>query len=424
MRGLACGVLLVSLLACRSPVTFRDFPELVPGSGAFFATLAAHTDARFLTGNRVEILLNGDGTFPQLLAAIRSARRTIAVEQYIYDTGPIAEELTAALAERCRAGVKAHLLLDSFGSNGLPRESAATLTEAGCELEWFGAPELVQLLPPWRLLSLNNRNHQRIVVVDGEIGFTGGFGVSASWMGDGREGDHWRETNVRFEGPAVQQLQAAFVQDWREATGVALGGADYFPPLLPKGDVTAQVVKSSPTSGASASYMFYLFAITTARRSIQLTNPYFVVDAEMERALADAVARGVEVSLLIPGRVGYQLLGMETSLVQHAGRSGLGALLRAGVRVYEYRPARLHAKTMVVDDVWATVGSTNLDPRSFALNKELNLTVYDPRVAARLAEIFRTDLALSDPLDYAAWRSRGLADRLLELFAYPAKSQL
>jgi cardiolipin synthase len=420
-------ILLTLLLfpaSCGAPVAVREFPELAPGSAPFFATLAAHTDARFLNGNRVELLLDGDGTFPALLEAVRKARRTITLEQYIYDRGPIAEEMTDALVERCRKGVKAHLLLDSFGSSGLPRERASELTEAGCELAWFGTPELLQLIPPWRLLSLNNRNHQRIVVVDGEVGFTGGFGVSESWTGDGRQPDHWRETNVRFEGPAVQQLQAAFVQDWREATGATLGGEDYFPALELRGEVTAQVVKSSPTSGASESYMMFLFAISTARETIHITNPYFLVDEEMEQALASAVDRGVVVSLLIPGRVGYELLGMETSLVQHAGRSGLGSLLRAGIRVFEYRPARLHAKTMVVDGLWATIGSTNLDPRSFALNKELNLTVYDRRVAARLEAVFHADLELSDELTYPAWQDRGIAARVLELFAYPAKSQL
>ena len=412
------------LFACGSPVEVRKLPVLEPGTPTFFATLAAHTDARFVSGNRVELLLDGDGTFPVLLEAVRKAKRSVTLEQYIYDRGAIVEELTAALAERCRAGVRVHLLLDAFGSSALPRERVRELEDAGCELAWFGVPQLIQLIPPWRLLSLNNRNHQRIVVVDGAIGFTGGFGVSESWTGNGREPERWRETNVRFEGPVVQQLQAAFVQDWREATGATLGGADYFPPLDLRGRAIAQVVKSSPTSGASESYMMFLFAITTARESIYITNPYFLVDGEMERALADAVARGVEVVLLIPGRVGYELFGLETSLVQHAGRRGLGSLLEAGVRVFEYEPARLHAKTAVVDRSWGTIGSTNLDPRSFALNKELNLTVYDREVAARLAAVFQADLALSNEVTLAAWRQRGLADRLLELFAVPAKSQL
>jgi cardiolipin synthase len=414
----------LGLASCGSPVAVRDFPELAPGSAPFFATLAAHTDARFLNGNEVEVLLDGDETFPQILEAIRGARRTVTIEQYIYDRGAIVEEMTHALAERCREGVKVHLLLDGFGSSALPAERVRELEDAGCELQWFGAPEILHLVPPWELLSLNNRNHQRIVVVDGRVGFTGGFGVSESWTGNGRDADRWRETNVRLEGPAVQQLQAAFVQDWREATGVTLGGEGYFPSLSPRGDVTAQIVKSSPTSGASESYMLFLFAISTARESIYLTNPYFVIDDEMELALANAVQRGVKVRLLIPGRIGYELLGMETSLVQHVGRRGLGSLLRAGVRVFEFRPARLHAKTMVVDRVWATVGSTNLDPRSFALNKELNLTVYDARVAARLEEVFEADLQLSDELTYAAWKARGIAARMFELLALPAKSQL
>ena len=425
-RRSVCLALLL-LASCGTRVASREFPELEPGSLPFFATLAAHTDARFLNGNRVEILLDGDGTFPLLLEAIRNARRTITLEQFIFDKGPIAEEVAHALAASCRRGVKAHLLLDSIGSGELESELLSLLEGAGCQVEWFGAPELLQLVPPWELLSLNNRNHQRIVVVDGQLGFTGGFGISGSWMGNGREPDRWRETNVRIQGPVVQQLQAAFVQDWRERTGIALGGEGYFPALEPRGHVTAQIVKSSPTSEASESYMLFLFAISTARHSIYITNPYFVIDDEMQQALARAVARGVKVMLLIPGRLGSmgsEWLGVETSLVQQAGRRGLGSLLRSGVRVFEFRPARLHAKTMVVDGIWATVGSTNLDPRSFALNKELNLTVYDANVAARLEGVFETDLSLSDELRYEAWRSRGLGARLLELFAFPAKSQL
>jgi cardiolipin synthase A/B len=417
-------VLLPVFGACGSPVTTRNFPGLEPGTRPFFATLSAHTGSRFLPGNRVELLLNGDGTFPLLLDAVRNARRTITLEQFIFDEGPIADDMVAALADACRRGVKVHVLLDSFGSKGLSRPRRSQLEEAGCELAWFGAIELLHLLPPWKLLSYNNRDHQRIVVVDGEIGFTGGFAISGTWMGNGRDPERWRETNARMRGPVVEELQAAFVKGWRETTGITLGGPDYFPRIPQQGGVVAQIVQSSPTSGASESYMMFLFAISTARRSIAITNPYFVIDAEMENALARAVERGVQVELLIPGRVGYEAFGMETSLVQHAGRNGLGDLLRAGIRVYEYRAARLHAKTMVVDGVWATIGSTNLDPRSFALNKELNLTVYDASVGARLEAVFEEDLRYSDALSYEAWGSRGLAARILELFAVPAKSQL
>ncbi len=297
------------------------------------------------------------------------------------------------------------------------------MKRSGCEVEWFRRITILQSLTPWTLLRYNNRSHRRIIVVDGNVGFTGGYGISEAWMGDGRDKEHWRDTNVRIEGPVVQQLQAAFVQDWRETTGTALGGDDYFPTLEPRGDVTAQIVKSSPTVGASESYVMFLLAISSARRSIYITNPYFVVDRQIQQELIDAARRGVQVMVLIPGRLEAPIR-VDQNLVHYAGRSGFGPFLKAGVRMFEYKAALLHAKTMVVDGAWATVGSTNLDRRSLALNKELNLTVYGPEVAGRLERIFFEDLAFSEELTYAKWKSRGLWPRFMGWFAWPAKSQL
>jgi cardiolipin synthase len=320
--------------------------------------------------------------------------------------------------------VHAHVLLDSFGASGIRRELVGELEDAGCQLEWFRRIKVLQLLTPWELLSYNNRSHRRIVVVDGAIGFTGGYGISEAWMGDGRQPDRWRDTNVRIMGPVVQQLQAAFVQDWAVTTGVALVGDDYFPRLSPTGDVLAQIVKSAPASGTSESYMMFLLAITAARRKIHITNPYFVVDRPMRQALIDAAKRGVEVIVLVPGRLEHEMVRVDQNLVHYAGRGSLGPLLEAGIRIYEYEAALLHAKTMIVDDMWATVGSTNLDRRSFELNEELNLTVFDARIASELNRIFADDLAHSREITYAQWRARGLLPRFFELFAIPARSQL
>jgi cardiolipin synthase len=280
------------------------------------------------------------------------------------------------------------------------------------------------VLTPWSLLSYNNRSHRRILVVDGRMGFTGGYGISTAWMGDGRRPDGWRDTNVELEGPVVQQLQAAFVQNWWSTTGTVLVGEDYFPSLDAAGDVTAQVVKSSPGAGASESYMMFFLAIASARRSIHVTNPYFVVDEPMKQAFIAAAVRGVEVTVIVPGRLENELVRVDQNLVHYAGRGELGALLAAGIRVFEYKAALLHAKTMVVDGTWATVGSTNLDRRSFELNEELNLTVFDARVASVLEDVFARDLEYSREVTYRQWQARGLKQRLFELFALPAKSQL
>jgi len=243
-------------------------------------------------------------------------------------------------------------------------------------------------------------------------------------MGDGRQPDHWRDTNAVFEGPVVQQLQAAFAQNWREATGRLLGGEAYFPQLDPVGAVTAQIVKSSPTGGASESYILFLLAIASARRSIRITNPYFVLDEQMTHELLRATARGVEVAVLVPGRLENEMVRVDQNLVHYAGRGNFGPLLEGGVRIFEYKAALLHAKTMVVDGAWATIGSTNLDRRSFALNQELNLTVFDAGVAGALEGVFREDLSHSQELTYEQWRSRGIRQRILEWVALPAKSQL
>jgi len=250
------------------------------------------------------------------------------------------------------------------------------------------------------------------------VGITGGSGTSGKWGGDGRTANHWRDTDVWVEGPVVEQLQGAFVENWLEATGVALGGADYFPrPRESKGRVSAQAVRSSPAGGSSALYTMFLLAMASAQRSIYITNPYFLPDDKMIDTVVQAAKRGVRVVLLLPGAIDH-------NLVRQASRSELGRLLRANIEVYEYQPALLHAKTMVVDGRWATVGSANLDPRSFSLNDEINLVVYDEAFAQRLERVFHDDLTRSKQVTYAAWKDRGLLGRLMEMLAIPVRSQM
>jgi len=287
------------------------------------------------------------------------------------------------------------------------------MTAAGCRVETF------RPLGPFTFDRFNNRNHRRILVVDGVVGVTGGSGISGKWSGNGKQSGHWRDTDVRIEGPVVEQLQGAFAENWLEATGAAIGGPAYFPRrrLDSKGDVDAQVVRSSPAGGSTAMYTVFLLALSSARQSIHITNPYFVPDEKMIDTLLDAARRGVKVVLLIPGAIDH-------NLVRQASRSEFGRLLRGGVLIYEYSPALLHAKTMVIDGIWATVGSTNLDHRSFALNEELNVVVYDSDVAHRLEEVFQQDLANSRPVTYRDWSRRSLASRFLELLSLPLREQM
>ncbi|HEX6438194.1 MAG TPA: cardiolipin synthase [Candidatus Binatia bacterium] len=405
------------LLGCAGPTQISKIDPISVGEPTFFPTIAAHTDAPIMGGNKIDVLLNGEQTFPAMLKAIRGARKSITYAQYLYQDGAIAYELAEAFAERCRAGLTVKLLLDSHGGSKIPEDIPQLLTDAGCQLEWFRRVRLFQFITPWELLNYNYRNHRRILVIDGILGFTGGHGVAEEWTGDGRTEGKWRDTDVRVEGPIVQQLQAAFVESWRDTTGHVLGGDLYFPALKPVGKVNAQVVKSSPLGGTYESYMLLLLSITSARKSIHLSNPYFLPDERMQEALLEAVKRGVSVVVLTPGKIDHKL-------VYWASRRGFEPLLLGGIQIYEYQAALMHAKTMVVDGVWAHVGTTNLDNRSFALNEEINLIAYDRAVGGELEKAFADDLKHSKKLTYEGWKARPWREKFLELFTIPLKEQL
>jgi len=410
---MATALLLTITTGCTGIPPHLELPTLDIKQPAFAATLGAYTGTTVVGGNRVEILLNGAEIFPAKLALIRGARRTINYAQYVFEDGEPAEDVAAALADRCRAGIKVNVLLDAVGALAMPNALRDEMSKAGCRVETY------RPLRPFALDRLNYRNHRRILVVDGLAGVTGGSGISGKWSGNGREEGHWRDTDVLLEGPVVEQLQGAFAENWLEATGVALGGPDYFPRrrLDSKGLVDAQVVRSSPAGGSTAMYTMFLLALASARHSIHITNPYFVPDEKMITTLVAAAKRGVEVVLIIPGAIDH-------NLVRQASRSEFGRLLKNGVQIYEYRPALLHAKAMVVDGIWATVGSTNLDHRSFSLNEELNVAIYDATTAQRLEQVFQQDLSNSRRVMYDDWNRRGFTSRFLELLAYPLKEQM
>jgi cardiolipin synthase len=415
-RLLAVLILIVGLGAavsgCARVHPHIALPALSLGEPSFFPTLEAYAAAPIVGGNSAEFLLNGEQIFPATLDAIRSARKTITYAQYFYEDGPVARDVAEALAERCREGVGANILLDAFGTLSMPQAYADLLRRSGCHVAYF------RPLGQYIFRRYNNRNHRRILVVDGRVGFTGGSGVSRKWMGNGRVEHHWRDTDIRVEGPVVEYLQAAFAENWLETTGVVLGGEAYFPrPVEPRGEVYAQVVRSSPAAGSFAMYTTFLLAVSAARESISITNPYFVLDRTMQKALVDATRRGVKVRVLVPGEIDH-------NIVRQASRRQYGDLLRAGIQIYEYAPALLHSKTMVIDGVWATIGSTNLDNRSFALNEELNLILYSRPVARRLERIFEDDLAHSRPVTYAQWRKRPFTSKILEVMALPLRDLL
>jgi cardiolipin synthase len=293
-----------------------------------------------------------------------------------------------------------------------PAEPRARLTEAGCHVASF------RPVGPFTLHRTNNRTHRRILIVDGRTAFTGGSGVSEKWEGNGRTEGNWRDTDVRIDGPVVQHLQAAFAENWLEATGVVLGNAAYFPPDLPiAGDDAVQVISSSPARGASEMYTAFLLATTSARRSIRITNPYFLPDTTLTEALLAARRRGVHVQVLLPGQIDHKI-------VRQASRAGFGPLFEAGIEIFEYQPALLHAKTMVIDGTWSTIGSTNFDNRSFALNDELNVVVYSAALGELMDGVFAQDVRHARRIEHEDWQSRPVTDRLIELIALPIRDLL
>ncbi|HEX7230029.1 MAG TPA: cardiolipin synthase [Candidatus Binatia bacterium] len=417
MKRSAWLIAIILTVGCANVLAVREIPEIVVGEPSFFRTIEAHTDAPIVGGNRIEVLLNGDETFPAMLRDIRAAKSTITFAQYLYEGGSIAREVAQAFAERGRAGVKVNILLDDHGSGSAPSEIIDIMKQGGCDVEFFRRIDAAGIVFPWKLLRYNYRSHRRVLVIDGRIGFTGGYGISDAWTGDGRIPDHWRDTNARIEGPLVTFLQAAFAESWLETTGIAIGGEDYFPRLETVGKVTGQIVKSSPTGGSFQNYMLFLLSINSAKKSILITNPYFIPDDVMTEALVKAAGRGVRVDILLPGEI-------DSQITYTASRSHYGPLLLGGIRIYEYKASLMHAKTIVVDGVWATIGSTNFDNRSFALNQEINLTVYDRGIAQRLEQIFADDLKYSERITYETWQSRSLYERVMELFGFPIKEQL
>ncbi len=370
----------------------------------FHRSIGALLGPSLLAGNRITTLVNGDRFFPAMLEAIRSAERTITLETYMMWSGRVADRFVEALTERSRAGVRVHVTLDWFGSRRLGEDVRRRLRAAGVELAIYRPPT-------WgNLHRLDQRTHRRILVVDGRVGFTGGMGLTDVWAGDADSTKRWRDTAVRVDGPVVAQLQAAFLNNWVEATGRLLHGEDYFPALTQHGDVIAQAFWSSPHEGNYNARVMYHLSIAAARRSVRIATAYFIPDKMMMRTLLEARARGVAVELVVAGPT-------DVPFTRWASRLTWGALVEAGVRIYEYQPAMLHAKTMVIDELWATIGSANVDRLSLRLLDEVNVNVLDAGVAAEHVALFEADKAVSREVTLASWRGRSWFSRTKDWFA-------
>jgi cardiolipin synthase A/B len=392
--------------------TLEDCPDV--GSEGFLRAAEALTQAPISRGNRAEILINGDRIFPSMLEAISSARRTVNLLTYIYWRGEIGSRVADAVCDRAEAGVSCRVLLDAVGSIKMDPRLIERMEDCGVRVCRFRPPK------PYAIRRGNNRTHRKLLIVDGTVGFTGGVGIADEWSGDAQDPGHWRDTHVRVEGPVVRGLQGSFAENWLEATGEVLAGDDDLPSLDPiPGERAAMLaIRSSAGVGDTDVETLFFLTIASARRGIDLTSAYFAPRPAFLAALADAAGSGVAVRVLVPGE------HIDKNVVRHTARSVYGQLLEAGVRIFEYRPTMLHAKSMMVDAVWSTIGSANFDNRSFQLNDETVIGVQDEGFAAALTEAFEADLTLSDEITLEGWRSRPLHQRPREAAARLLRREL
>jgi cardiolipin synthase len=412
--GLTAVVLLAALIGflfvTRGTVTRRvrgvgaDGMPVAPSEPEFPLTVAMLTHCALAAGNHVELALNGDGTFDRLWADLESAKQSITLQLYYLGPGRVADRLAEILAERARAGVRVLFLYDAFGASDLPRSYWAELRSKGVRAVAFRSLRFRNL---W---VVQNRAHIRGIVIDARIGWTGGFGIDDKWLGNGRTRGQWRDTNVRFEGPAVRQLQSAFVAAWTEATGALVSGRAVAHELS-AGVHAAALLSTEPTLGSTSAERFLGMSIASARRSLYVTNAYFAPDRSFTELVADAARRGVDVRILVGGA------STDVAITRLAARHRYEALLSAGVRVYEYAASTLHAKTFVVDGCWSSIGTMNFDNRSLALNDESTLMVLDAEFGARMHEIFMEDLGLAVEIDLVSFRRRSRLVHIAEWVA-------
>jgi cardiolipin synthase A/B len=388
-------------IANRDQLPSNDSPH-------FLVLVESMVDAKINRTGTLDVLKNGPAFYTAELDAIRNARRSVNLEAYIFQKSAIGGQYLEAMTERARSGVSVNVVLDAFGSAGASRKFFRPLLDAGGKVHWYNSPA-------WhRMTRLDNRTHRELLIVDGSVGFIGGAGIADQWFSGAHGQPRWRDTMVRVQGEAVPNLQATFAENWLAASGELLTGDAYFPEIACPHKTAAMVVNSTPTVGGStrARVLFQLL-LASARRSISITTPYFLPDKSLTRELCRAMEeRGVKVRILVPGRKSDHLLTRSTS------RGGYGPLLKAGAEVYEYRPSMIHAKVLCIDELWAVVGSTNFDNRSFGINDEVNLAVCDPGFAERLERDMSGDLAESRRISLDEWRHRPVTERAPELLGW------
>ncbi|MFL6589200.1 MAG: phospholipase D-like domain-containing protein [Chthoniobacterales bacterium] len=416
--GLSLGFLVVVVIFClffirRNSLEYHLDHTFAVSDPEFFGSALALSDPLLIPGNKIELLQNGDEFFPAMLAAIRSAKKTVNFAAYIVKSDGTGRQFRDALCERARAGVEVRVLLDGIGSGwALDNSDVRQMTDAGCKFAYYHPVQ------SWRLDRTNRRSHRRMLIVDGTVGFTGGAAFSDKWSGHAQDKDHWRDVHARLEGPIVSHLQAAFQSHWVKTYGESLTGAGQFPAVPPAGELKAQIVESFSFSAAAPVPMVQAVAFASATKRIWVTNPYCTPSDDQVELLVKAVQRKVDVRFLLPGPYNDQ------PMTQSAGRTAYGRLLEGGVKIFEYQPTMIHAKTMVVDGLFSMLGSSNIDPRSSEINEEIDVVVYDEKFARQMEETFEKDVAQAREYTLQEFKNRSLWERTTEWLMLPFRSQL
>lgn len=401
--GCIAAVIALLLLLAQDQDTLKMRSAVAPDDPRHAAYVAALVGADLTAANRFDVLTNGDQLIPAMLEAIRGAKRRISFETYIYDVGKVPDMFTTAFEEAARRGVRVHMVVDAVGGSSMDDGHVKRLEAAGVKIAKFNPPSW------YSFEELNYRTHRKILVVDGEVGFTGGAGIADHWLGNARNPEEWRDTQFRMFGPIVRILEAGFYENFIEAAGE----------VAPELDGTMEetnteggsfVIRSSPTGGANELKRLYLLAIASARKTVDITTPYFVTDESSRWAFADAAKRGVKVRLLVEGNL------TDAMPVKYASRDAYELLLGQGIEIYEYQPTMLHTKTFIVDGIMSIFGSANFDNRSLELNDELNVAVNNKDLAARLLEDFEQDLRVSTQLQLETWKKRSFLQKTRENF--------
>lgn len=406
------GCLLIGNLLPEPQELRQPLPHHLASSDQQLKTsMGALFGSNYRPGNKVDTLVNGLEIFPSMLRAIHDARHTITFETYIYWRGAIAEEFADALASRARDGLSVKVLLDWVGSLPMDERLIERMRSAGVEVVRF------RPLTWYTLDRVNNRTHRKLLIVDGRVGFTGGVGIADEWNGDARSPNEWRDNHYRVEGPAVAEFQAAFAEHWIEATGELLLGDRFFPEIEPVGDHTAQVVTSS-THHRNVMHLMLMTALASAQKSIRIATPYFVPDELTRQQLLEARKRGVDIQIIVPGQQ------TDARIVRKASRHLWGDLLGSGVKISEYQPTFFHCKLVVVDDVWSSIGSTNIDDRALRLNDEANVNLFDKRFASTQMALFDKDVAASKPYTLSDWQKRSANEKFSDWLSSLARSQI